>query len=87
MNAIWTVIVGFCVGLVARAVMPGKDAAGVVVTTALGIGGAVVGALLGRIIGILEPASFGGLAMSVLGAVALLAAYRRFSSPMSAQKQ
>ena len=37
MSLIWTIVIGLFVGLLARALVPGKDEAGVVITTALGI--------------------------------------------------
>lgn len=84
MNAAWTVIIGLVIGLVARAVLPGKDSAGIVVTTLLGVCGAIVGTLAGRIIGIYGQNTFAGFTMSVLGAVALLALYRRYGTALGA---
>jgi uncharacterized membrane protein YeaQ/YmgE (transglycosylase-associated protein family) len=78
MTAIWTIVVGFVVGLVARAIMPGKDAAGFLVLTLLGVCGAVLGTLLGRLIGIQAGNTIAGFTVSVLGAVALLALYRKY---------
>jgi uncharacterized membrane protein YeaQ/YmgE (transglycosylase-associated protein family) len=82
MNAVWTVIIGLVIGLVARAALPGKDAAGIVVTTLLGICGAIVGTLVGRLIGIYGQHTFASFTMSVLGAVALLALYRRYGTAL-----
>jgi uncharacterized membrane protein YeaQ/YmgE (transglycosylase-associated protein family) len=39
----WYIIVGFVVGLIARAIMPGAQHLGFVLTTLLGIGGSIVG--------------------------------------------
>ena len=75
---IWTIIVGFVVGLIARALVPGKDEAGFLVTTGLGISGALIGSVLGRILGMYGPQEPASLVMSVLGAVIVLLAYRRF---------
>jgi len=44
LHLIWSVVVGFIVGLIARAVMPGADAIGFLATTAVGIVGSVIGA-------------------------------------------
>lgn len=77
MDIIWIVIMGFLVGLIARAIIPGKDAAGFVVTTGLGISGALMGAAIGRLLGFRhtdQPANF---VISVLGAAILLLAYKR----------
>ena len=48
MGIIWTIIIGFFVGLVARFIMPGRDKAGFILTTILGILGAVVGSYIGQ---------------------------------------
>ncbi|MFO0417166.1 MAG: GlsB/YeaQ/YmgE family stress response membrane protein [Pseudomonadota bacterium] len=76
MNIIWTIAIGFVVGLVARAVLPGKDTAGFALTTVLGISGALVGSLIGRALGLYAQGDAPGVVMSVLGAVGLLALYR-----------
>jgi uncharacterized membrane protein YeaQ/YmgE (transglycosylase-associated protein family) len=39
MSLLWTIIIGFIVGLVAKALMPGRDPGGFFITAALGIGG------------------------------------------------
>jgi uncharacterized membrane protein YeaQ/YmgE (transglycosylase-associated protein family) len=77
MTIIWTILIGFIVGLVARAVMPGKDKAGVVLTTVLGVAGALIGSLMGRAFGLYAAGEPVGLFLSVLGAVVVLALYRR----------
>jgi len=76
MTIVWTIIIGFFVGLIARAIMPGRDTAGFVVTSVLGIAGALIGSLVGRVLGLYGEGEAAGLLMSVIGAVALLAAYR-----------
>ncbi len=75
LHIIWSIIVGFIVGLLARAIVPGADKMGFLATSALGIVGSVVGGLLGRLIskpqeGVrFHPAGF---FMSLLGAILLL---------------
>jgi uncharacterized membrane protein YeaQ/YmgE (transglycosylase-associated protein family) len=76
MNIIWTILIGFVIGLVARAVLPGKDTAGFVLTTVLGVSGALVGSLIGRALGLYAQGEAPGVVMSVIGAVGLLALYR-----------
>src|SRR5258708_30962888 len=49
LHIIWYIIVGFIVGLLARAVMPGVQHLGFIMTTLLGIGGLIVGGLIGRL--------------------------------------
>jgi len=75
LHLIWSVIVGFVVGLIARAVIPGADHMGFIATTLVGIVGSVVGGFIGRLINKPEPgATFhpAGFVMSIVGAVVLL---------------
>ena len=77
MHLLWALIVGLIVGALAKAIMPGKDPGGIVVTILLGIGGAIVADLLGSALRIYRPGDTGpGLIASVIGAVLLLAIYR-----------
>ncbi len=78
-HLIWHVIVGFVVGLIARAVLPGADHMGILTTTLVGIAGSVIGGLIGRVIKKPEPgAKFhtAGFLMSIVGAVVLLLVLR-----------
>ena len=75
LHIIWYIIVGFLVGLVARAVMPGVQHLGLIMTTLLGIGGSIVGGLIGRLFSKPEPGSAfhpAGLILSIIGAIILL---------------
>ena len=56
--------------------MPGDDPGGIIVTILLGIAGAVVGGLLGRVIGLYQEGQPAGFVMSVIGALVLLFGYR-----------
>jgi uncharacterized membrane protein YeaQ/YmgE (transglycosylase-associated protein family) len=76
MSILMWVLFGLVIGVVAKLLTPGREPGGFVVTTLLGIGGALVGGFLGRAIG-LYPSyeSTGGFFMSILGAVILLGVY------------
>ena len=77
MGILGWIIFGLIVGALAKFVMPGKDPGGWIVTTLLGIVGAVVGGFLGRMLGLYkenEPAGFVG---AFLGAVLVLWIYRK----------
>lgn len=79
-SIVWAVIVGFVVGLIARWIMPGVDQMGFWLTTALGIGGSLVGGIVSSLIfrpgdGKFHPAGF---VMSLIGALVLLWAWRHF---------
>jgi len=80
MNILWVVIVGFIVGLIARALMPGKDNQGYILTTVLGIGGALFGTFIGQIMGLYNEGEPAGLIMSVVGALIVLFAYNKLSN-------
>jgi len=52
MSIIWAIIIGFIVGIVAKFLMPGRDPGGFIVTTLLGIVGALLATFLGQAMGI-----------------------------------
>ena len=86
MTIIWTIIIGFVVGLIARAVIPGRDPAGFIITTILGIAGALIGSVMGRVLGFYGEGEAAGLIMSVIGAVLLLVGYRYLSPTTSTSR-
>jgi uncharacterized membrane protein YeaQ/YmgE (transglycosylase-associated protein family) len=73
---IYTIVIGFVIGLVARFLMPGRDAAGFIVTILLGIAGSFVGSYLGQAMGLYLPGQPAGFLMSVVGAMILLFGFR-----------
>ena len=78
-HLIWYVIVGFIVGLIARAVLPGADHMGFIATTIVGIVGSLVGGFIGTFIKKPEPDSKfhpAGFLMSIVGAIILLLVLR-----------
>ena len=76
MHILWTVIIGFFVGLIARFLMPGRDAMGLVLTTVLGIVGALIAQFLGQGLGWYMPGEPAGFIASVIGAMLVLFAAR-----------
>ena len=72
MDIIVMIIVGFIVGLIARAIMPGKQSMGFILTTVLGIVGAVVAGFLGRTLGWHNAGEPVGWIASVVGAIIVL---------------
>lgn len=76
MGIIWTIIIGFIVGVIAKFLMPGKDGGGFILTTILGIVGAFVGGLLGQALGLYAPGQPAGFIASVIGAMLVLWIYR-----------
>ena len=72
MSLIWTIIIGFVVGLVARLIKPGKDAVGWIMTIVLGVGGSVLSTWAGQMLGWYQPGQVAGFIGAVVGAVILL---------------
>ena len=72
---LWTIIIGFIAGALAKLIMPGKDPGGFIVTILLGIAGSVVGTWIGRALGLYQEGQSAGFIMSVVGALLLLAIY------------
>lgn len=78
MGIIMTIIIGFFVGLFARAIVPGRDITGFIRTTLLGIAGALVGKFLGQGLGFYAEGEPAGFFMSLIGAMILLFVYQKF---------
>jgi uncharacterized membrane protein YeaQ/YmgE (transglycosylase-associated protein family) len=72
MHLLWTIIIGFVIGLLARALKPGNDGMGLIMTTLLGIGGALLASFVGQHLGWYAPTQTAGFIASVVGAIALL---------------
>ena len=79
------IVFGLIAGLIAKAIMPGKDPGGFIITTLLGIVGAVIGGWIGHALfgtGSMtgadtnSPGFFISLVLSVVGAIVVLAVYR-----------
>ncbi|MGX8221151.1 GlsB/YeaQ/YmgE family stress response membrane protein [Psychrobacter celer] len=75
MSFIWMIIVGLVAGLLARAIKPGSDPMGWIMTIILGIVGAMLGGFIAGLIGIDADGGFIGLIFSVIGAIILLFLY------------
>ena len=75
MSWIVTIIIGFIVGLIARAIKPGNDKLGLIMTTILGIAGAFLANFVGQKMGWYGPGEAAGWIASVVGAMILLFIY------------
>lgn len=71
----YTIIIGFVAGLLARAIYPGEQKLGIMLTIILGIVGSWVANLLGDGLGWYHPGEAAGLIGSVIGAIIVLAVY------------
>jgi uncharacterized membrane protein YeaQ/YmgE (transglycosylase-associated protein family) len=78
MHLLWTIVIGFLAGALAKFVMPGKDPGGIIITTLLGIGGALVSTYLGQFIGWYQEGETAGFIAATIGAILILAVYRAF---------
>jgi len=75
MTVIGHAFMGLIVGLVARAIMPGRQHMGLILTMLLGMVGAWLGGLIGRVTGMYEEGKPAGFVMAVVGALVVLLIY------------
>ena len=75
MGIIWTFLIGFVAGLIARALLPGTQAMGFFITAILGIVGSLVATYLGQAMGWYQAGASAGFIASVVGAIVLLVIY------------
>jgi uncharacterized membrane protein YeaQ/YmgE (transglycosylase-associated protein family) len=75
MHWIWTVLIGFVAGFLARAVTLGKGPTGFIMTAVLGVAGAVLASFIGQALGWYAQGEVTGFIGSVVGAVVLLVLY------------
>ncbi len=83
MQFIWMIIIGFVVGLVARAILPGAQKLGIILTALLGIAGSFAAGLAGRALGWYAPGDPVGFIASVIGAIVLLLIVSKLKSSSS----
>lgn len=79
MGIISTIIIGFIVGFIAKLLTPGKEPSGFIITTLLGIGGALLGKFIGQGIGLYREGDSAGFFMSIIGAIIILFIYHYFT--------
>jgi len=76
MSILWTIIIGFVAGVIAKFIMPGdNEPSGFILTAILGIVGAFVATYLGQALGWYGPGQGAGLIGAVLGAIIVLVIY------------
>lgn len=76
MGILWTVIIGFVAGVIAKFIMPGEnEPTGFILTAVLGIVGAFVATFLGQALGWYRPGEGAGLIGAVVGAIIVLVVY------------
>jgi uncharacterized membrane protein YeaQ/YmgE (transglycosylase-associated protein family) len=87
MSILGWILFGFVVGLLARALMPGRDPLGLVGTTVLGIVGALVAGWVGQALGLYAAGDGAGFVAATLGAVVVLAIYYGITGKRRALKR
>jgi uncharacterized membrane protein YeaQ/YmgE (transglycosylase-associated protein family) len=76
MSILWTIVIGFVAGIIAKFIMPGdNEPSGFILTTILGIVGAFVATYLGQAIGWYRAGEGAGLIGAVVGAIVVLVLY------------
>ncbi|MES2361688.1 MAG: GlsB/YeaQ/YmgE family stress response membrane protein [Pseudomonadota bacterium] len=75
MHYVWMALIGLLVGFVARALHPGKDNIGMVMTAVLGIAGSFLAEFIGQSVGWYKAGESTGFIASVIGALVLLVLY------------
>ena len=84
MSILWTIIIGFIAGVIAKFLMPGpNEPSGFILTTILGIVGAFVATFLGQAVGWYRAGEGAGLIGAVVGAVIVLAIWGAIASRRS----
>ena len=81
MSILWTIVIGFIAGVVAKFLTPGpNEPSGFVLTTILGIVGAVVASYLGQALGFYGPGEGAGIIGAIIGAVVVLVVWSMVSN-------
>ncbi len=81
-HILWMIIVGFVVGLLARAILPGAQHLGFILTALLGIVGSLVGGVIGRLVSKPKEGSKfhpAGFILSLIGAIIVLYLWQHFA--------
>ncbi len=85
MGILWTILIGFVAGLIAKFIVPGRnEPSGFILTTILGIVGAFVASYLGQAIGWYSAGEGAGLIGAIVGAVIILVIWGMISGRRSA---
>ncbi len=75
MGIIWTILIGFIVGLLAKMIMPGRDPSGFFITAVIGIAGSLLATYGGQAMGLYNAGEAAGFIGSLIGAIILLVIY------------
>ena len=85
MGIIWTIVLGFVIGLIAKFVHPGKENMGIITTILLGIAGSFLAGVIGQFIGWYKAGEGAGFIASVIVAIILLVVYGKIRGKTSSK--
>ncbi|MBP6655952.1 MAG: GlsB/YeaQ/YmgE family stress response membrane protein [Propionivibrio sp.] len=77
MGFVWTIVLGFVVGVIAKFLHPGKENMGFIMTILLGIAGSFLAGFVGQFFGWYQAGEGAGFIASVIAAIVLLLVYGR----------
>ena len=83
MGIIWTIVIGFVIGVIAKFLHPGKEDMGFVMTIVLGIAGSFLAGVVGQALGWYAAGQGAGFIASVVVAIVLLMIYGRMKQNKS----
>lgn len=75
MGIVWTIVLGFVIGVVAKFLHPGKENMGFLMTIALGVAGSFLAGIIGQFLGWYKAGEGAGFIASVIVAIVLLVIY------------
>jgi uncharacterized membrane protein YeaQ/YmgE (transglycosylase-associated protein family) len=81
MHYVWLAVIGFVVGLIARAILPGTQSLGVILTAVLGIAGSLLAGYAGQAMGWYNQGQPAGFIASVIGAIVVLFVVGKIKGP------
>jgi uncharacterized membrane protein YeaQ/YmgE (transglycosylase-associated protein family) len=83
MGILWTIVIGFVIGVIAKFVHPGKENMGFIMTILLGIAGSFLAGIIGQFIGWYNAGEGAGFIASIIVAIILLVIYGRIKGKTS----
>jgi uncharacterized membrane protein YeaQ/YmgE (transglycosylase-associated protein family) len=78
-HILWTILIGFIAGPIARAILPGNNSMGFILTVVLGVAGSLVATYAGQALGLYAAGGAAGFIASVIGAAVILGAWHLVS--------
>lgn len=83
MGIVWTIVLGFVIGVVAKMIAPGKEDMGFIMTLLLGIAGSFLGGVVGQFLGWYQAGEGAGFIVSVICAIVILLLYGKIKGSAS----